>query len=132
MPNLLCVHICLNTPLASVLLACLSACDTSDIANTPRVAVATAGVVASPLSPPLLSLKDQIAALGKSGQLIAVDRSNSLLGIDANSNGVRDDLEAYINSLDYSAAQVRAAMQKVRILQLTYKSIPTTQWQFSS
>ena len=71
------------------------------------------------LQPPTLTLKEQIAKLEKSGQVPTLDRTSSLLGIDANNNGVRDDIEAYINSLGFTPAQVRAAMQKAKILQKT-------------
>ena len=81
----------------------------------------TACNLAADSSPPTptLTLKEQIAKLEKSGQLPALDRTTSLLGIDANNNGVRDDIEAYINNLGFNPAQVRAAMQKAKILQQT-------------
>ena len=65
------------------------------------------------------SLKSQIQALERSGALPALDRSTSITGPDANNNGVRDDIEAYIAGLPLSDAQKRAALQKAKALQNT-------------
>lgn len=61
----------------------------------------------------------QIEALETQGKLPKLDRSDSIVGPDANSNGVRDDIEAYIDTLVLTAAQKRAAMQKAKALQNT-------------
>ncbi len=53
-------------------------------------------------------MKEQILALEASGTIPKLDRSDSLAGTDANSNGVRDDVETYISS-GYTQAQQRAA-----------------------
>ena len=116
--NILSVRIHLAIPLALALLACLSACDATEVASTPVVVVVQAVVVAPPQPLPP-SLKEQIAALERSGQLIALDRSDSLLGPDINKNGVRDDIDAYINSLNLTPPQTKAALQKARALQMT-------------
>ena len=63
------------------------------------------------------SLKSQIQALERSGALPALDRSTSITGPDANNNGVRDDIEAYIAGLPLSDAQKRAALQDARATQ---------------
>ena len=65
------------------------------------------------------SLKSQIQALERSGALPALDRSTSITGPDANNNGVRDDIEAYIAGLPLSDAQKRAAIQAAKALQRT-------------
>lgn len=103
-----------------------------DLVGAPSAVVPTSTETSTPTTPPAvdpnpvpaepplaLSLKEQIAKLEKSGQVPTLDRTSSLLGIDANNNGVRDDIEAYINSLGFTPAQVRAAMQKAKILQQT-------------
>ncbi len=96
---------------ASTLLA-LSACmgQDSPAANAPG----SGGVVAAPAT-----LLAQIQALEASGALPALDRSADLKGPDANNNGVRDDIEAWIASLPITETQKKAAMQSARALQNT-------------
>ena len=86
-------------------------------ASTPALP-ASAPIAAAP-SPARTSLKSQIQALERSGAVPALDRSASLTGPDANNNGVRDDIEAYIAGLPVSAVQKRAAMQSAKALQNT-------------
>jgi hypothetical protein len=69
------------------------------------------------VSPP--SLKMQIEELENQGKLPKLDRSASIVGPDVNANGVRDDIEAYIDTLVLTSAQKRAAMQKAKALQNT-------------
>jgi hypothetical protein len=69
------------------------------------------------VSPP--SLKMQIEELENQGKLPKLDRSASIVGPDVNANGVRDDIEAYINALALTSVQQRAAMQKAKALQNT-------------
>ena len=89
-----------------------------DLVGAPSAVVPTSTETSTPTTPPAvdpnpvpaepplaLSLKEQIAKLEKSGQVPTLDRTSSLLGIDANNNGVRDDIEAYINSLGFTPAQ---------------------------
>jgi predicted small lipoprotein YifL len=89
----------------------------SPIGGTPTVPPA----VPSPSAPllPALTLKEEIAKLEQSGQIVPLDRSNSLLGPDVNNNGVRDDIEAYIGSLNLTPSQIKAALQKAKALQMT-------------
>lgn len=55
---------------------------------------------------------DGINQLEKEGKYPVLDRSDTLLGTDSNSNGVRDDIENYINSLeDVKPNQKNALMQ---------------------
>jgi hypothetical protein len=70
-------------------------------------------------SPSNLSLKEEIAKLEQSGQVVPLDRSDSLLSPDLNVNGVRDDIRAYINSLSLEPAKLRAALQNAKALQMT-------------
>lgn len=61
----------------------------------------------------------QIANLENSGAIPKLDRSDSLTGSDANNNGVRDDIDAYITA-NYSVAnQKAAALQTAKALQST-------------
>ena len=53
------------------------------------------------------------------------DRDNVLLGVDANHNGIRDDIEAYITA-EYRAPTHRAAaLQTARAMQWTLQVTPT-------
>lgn len=60
---------------------------------------------------------ERIALLEKSGAIPTLDRTNSIAGPDANTNGVRDDVEAYINAQYPAAAQKAAALQVGRTIQ---------------
>ena len=82
-------------------------------------AVDIVGQPTGPAGTSNLSLKDQIAQLEQSGQVVPLDRSDSLLGADLDNNGVRDDIDAYIKSLNLTSAQARAALQKAKALQMT-------------
>ncbi|WPB56487.1 hypothetical protein [Xylophilus sp. GOD-11R] len=73
------------------------------------------GAPSPPLSP--ATLREQIEALEKSGRLSRLDRTDTLEGIDSNNNGVRDDIDTFIESLPLSRKQKSAAMQKARALQ---------------
>lgn len=63
------------------------------------------------------SLESAVARLEASGELPVLDRTDSLAGIDANANGVRDDIERYIERKYTEPAQRRAAMQTARAFQ---------------
>jgi hypothetical protein len=83
-----------------------------------KPASGVASDVAAPTTPtvPVFTLKQEIAQLEKSGQIVPLDRSDSLLGPDLNNNGVRD---AYITSLNLTPAQAKAAFQDARAMQMT-------------
>lgn len=66
-----------------------------------------------------LTPQEEIARLEASGEIPVLERSASLGGIDANSNGVRDDIERYIEKKYAEPAQRRVAMQTARALQKT-------------
>ena len=61
----------------------------------------------------------QLLALEEAGTIPKLERGNTLLGVDSNNDGVRDDVEAYINAKYASATQRSAAMQAARSLQAT-------------
>jgi len=60
----------------------------------------TAGGMPTPYS-----FKEAFSKLEASGQLPVLDRSDSIAGLDANANGVRDDMERYIDSKPNSQPQ---------------------------
>lgn len=72
---------------------------------------------AAPVQAPTLA--QQATALERSGAYPALDRSSDTKGPDANGNGVRDDIEAWINAQSVNDGQRRALMQKARALQRT-------------
>ena len=57
-------------------------------------------------------------ALEASGKYPKLDRTDTLSGIDANDNGVRDDIEAYIAKTYPKEEQRKAAMQDAKTVQL--------------
>lgn len=77
---------------------------------------ATAESAASGVAAPT-SLQAQIQALEASGALPTLDRSADIKGPDANNNGVRDDIEAWIAAMPITETQKRAAMQSARAQQ---------------
>lgn len=62
------------------------------------------------------SVAAAIKQLEASGQYPVLQRDSTILGIDADSNGVRDDIDTYINSLPDTAAQKEALRQDARAL----------------
>ena len=65
------------------------------------------------------TLTQQIATLERSGAYPTLDRSSDIAGPDANANGVRDDIEAWINAQPVNDGQRKALMQKAKSLQMT-------------
>lgn len=65
-----------------------------------------------PVSPQLVTPQLQIAALEANGTLPKLDRSIGLAGPDTNANGIRDDVEAYIET-SYTTPAQRAAVQQI-------------------
>lgn len=62
-------------------------------------------------------MKEQLEALEKAGELPALDRSTNIAGPDADRNGIRDDIDAYIAALPVSDAIKKAARQRARVQQ---------------
>ena len=74
----------------------------------------------SPTTPPAeRGMKEQLEALEKAGELPTLDRSTSIAGPDADSNGIRDDIDAYIVALPVNEAVKKAAVQVARVQQKT-------------
>jgi len=61
----------------------------------------------------------QTRPLEQSGAYPKLDRSTDIAGPDANANGVRDDIEAWIAAQALSESQKKALLQKARTLQQT-------------
>lgn len=104
--------------LLAVWLGSIAACDAST-GETAFPVSPSAAASTAPVAPPVLTLKEQIAQLEKSGKVAVLDRSDSVLGPDTNKNGVRDDIDAYIGSLNLTPLQTKAALQDARAMQLT-------------
>ncbi len=62
-------------------------------------------------------MKEQLAALEKAGELPMLDRSTDIVGPDADRNGIRDDIDAYIAALPVSEPVKKAARQRARVQQ---------------
>ena len=65
------------------------------------------------------SPNEAVAKLEASGDLPSLDRSSSLAGPDANGNGIRDDIDSWIQRHMASAAQKAALAQGARATQRT-------------
>ncbi|PZO12765.1 MAG: hypothetical protein DCF26_18205 [Burkholderiales bacterium] len=63
------------------------------------------------------SLPEQIKALEDSGQLPKLDRSSDIRGPDADNNGIRDDIDAWIAAQPITDTQKKAARQMARVQQ---------------
>ena len=68
---------------------------------------------------PTQSLAQQIKTLEDTGAYPKLDRSTDLKGPDQNLNGVRDDVEAWINAQPITDVQKKAAIQKAEAFQKT-------------
>ena len=87
--------------LAALITLSLTACGSGGSSSTP------------------LTDAQKIAALETSGDLPKLDRTDTIAGIDANANGVRDDIEAIITQKYTQADQRAAAMLFAKTLQVT-------------
>ncbi len=65
-----------------------------------------------------LSPKDKIAGLEVTGELPTLDRSDDVVGPDTNNNGIRDDIEKYIEITYQEPKQRTAAMQAAKAIQM--------------
>jgi hypothetical protein len=70
-----------------------------------------------PCSEMQASLASQIEALERSGQLPRLERSSDIRGPDANNNGIRDDIDAWIAAQPVTDQQRKALQQAARVLQ---------------
>ena len=67
--------------------------------------------------PESATLAQQIETLEKSGQLPQLDRSSDIKGSDADNNGIRDDIDAWIAAQPITDVQKKAAQQAARVRQ---------------
>lgn len=72
---------------------------------------------APPPPPPPKTPAQKIADLESSGALPKLDRSAGIAGVDANNNGVRDDIDALVASRYPTAPQRAAATQMAGVFQ---------------
>ena len=63
------------------------------------------------------SMTEQLAELERTGALPPLDRSSDIAGPDADHNGIRDDIDAYIAALPVSEPVKKAARQVARVQQ---------------
>lgn len=98
-----------RTACALLLSACGGASGGGGTASTPATATPTE----------VATLKAKIQELEASGKLPNLDRSTSIPRPDANNNGVRDDIEAYVAALPITTVQKAAAMQHAKVFQQT-------------
>ena len=101
-----------------LLAALLAACGSGGSDSPTSPASSPSSSASSPVSGGS-TLAAQIAQLERQGGYPTLDRSASIAGPDANQNGVRDDIEAWINTLDVTEPQRKALMQKAKSLQQT-------------
>src|SRR5690606_37178328 len=66
-------------------------------------------VAAPPVPGSESTLKQQLDDLERRGELPALDRSSDIAGPDADHNGIRDDIDAYITALPVNDAVKKAA-----------------------
>lgn len=100
--------------------AALSACGGGNTAAVQPFSSSSAGVApTSPVSAPLQSISAIVTKLEDEGQLPKLDRTDTLLGVDANGDGVRDDIKAWINKQDLSSPQKGALTQLALALSAT-------------
>jgi hypothetical protein len=99
---------------AIILSACLSGCGGGGDGGS-----SSSGAPPPSSTPTQPTAKEQVQDLERRGELPQLDRSASILGPDANSNGIRDDVDNYIASLPITAEQKRAVEQLARALQAT-------------
>ena len=64
-----------------------------------------------------VTMKEKMVALEKKGLLPQLDRSTDIGGPDADHNGIRDDLDAYIAALPISEQTKKATRQVARVQQ---------------
>lgn len=72
----------------------------------------------TPAPTPEPTAQEKIAQLEAQGQLPQLERTPLVAGIDANGDGVRDDIAEHIRKTYTEPAQYRAAMQMARAFQL--------------
>lgn len=82
------------------------------------VAAASLAALAQPVPPDAAQAPRAESARPRLPRTLpALDRSPDVRGPDANGNGVRDDIDAYISALSLTNAQWKAAQQTARVQQ---------------
>jgi hypothetical protein len=82
------------------------------------VALSACGGGKTPKPPPAPpTMKEQLNELERTGELPALDRSTDIAGPDADNNGIRDDIDAYIAALPVTEPVKKAAQQRARVQQ---------------
>lgn len=95
--------------MVSVLVFSMSACGGSDEPQT--------GLVEGRIDEAKpFTVQQALASLEANGSLPKLDRTDALLGIDSNEDGVRDDLAAYIDSLPDTEVQKKALRQMTKAI----------------
>lgn len=84
----------------SIIVLALTACGGGKSPESPTTPLAERG------------MKEQLAESEKAGGLPALDRSSSIAGPDADRNGIRDDIDAYIAALPVSDALKKSSSTK--------------------
>ncbi len=65
---------------------------------------------------PILSIADTLQKLEQLGEIPVLNRDATILGVDTNNNGVRDDIDNYVNSLPDTSSQKQALLQSSKSL----------------
>jgi hypothetical protein len=76
-----------------------------------------AAVPVQPPPPPLPTSAEKISDLEASGKLPKLDRSADIKGPDVDTNGIRDDIDAFISSQNYSSSQKTSLRQLAKVHQ---------------
>ena len=62
------------------------------------------------------SIQSTILALESSGKSASLNRSESIAGPDANENGIRDDVDAFIGKQGYTSPKLKSVQQNARAI----------------
>lgn len=78
-------------------------------------------------APQATSVKDALSTMESAGTTPALDRTASRTGTDTNANGVRDDVEKYIDSLPDTAPQKKSLASLSKAMSAALGSTPNDQ-----
>jgi hypothetical protein len=85
--------------------------------SPPTAGATPASTAQPPTTPAAPSMKEQLNELERTGVLPQLDRSTDIAGPDADRNGIRDDIDAYIAALPVTEPVKKAAQQRARVQQ---------------
>lgn len=74
-----------------------------------------------------VTMKEALASLEASGSTPALDRGPSVIGTDANSDGIRDDVERYVAATTYSVDQKAALRQMSKAMSSAMTAHPASE-----